>query len=82
MDISFESLFEKGKKYLIGKSKDIKLAIENYDLYFNKLNECYESLQKISKENYISQLIKLSKTFLLIPYYYKSKIICEKILEF
>ena len=82
MDISLESLFEKGKKYLIGKSKNIKLAIENYDLYFNKLNECYESLQKISKENYISQLIKLSKTFLLIPYYYKSKIICEKILEF
>ncbi len=62
-DISLESLFEKGKKYLIGKSKDIKLAIENYDLYFNKLNECYESLQKISKENYISQLIKLSKIF-------------------
>ena len=28
MDISLESLFEKGKKYLIGKSKNIKLAIE------------------------------------------------------
>ena len=80
-EFSLESLFDKGKKYLVGKSKDIKLAIQNYENYFNKLNEFYESLQKISKEDYLSNLIKLSKIFWLIPYFFKSKIICEKVLE-
>ena len=47
-DFNLESLFDKGKKYLVGKSKDIKLAIENYEKFFNKLNvmNLYKKFQK------------------------------------
>ena len=31
--------------------------------------------------NYISKLILLSENYLLIPYFFKAKIICEKVLE-
>ena len=79
---NIEQLFEKGKKYLLGKGKNTKLAIEIYEEYFNKLNENYESLKNnLNQENYINSLKKLAKTFLLIPFFYKSKIICEKVLE-
>ena len=83
-------IFNEGKKYLLGKNKNIKLSIENYENYLNELNNTYESLKSNIKEKneindintlYISYLIKLAKTFLLIPYFYKSKIICEKIFE-
>ena len=47
---TIQTLFEKGKKYLKGKNKDIKLAIENLDNYFTKLKDCYESLKKIQKK--------------------------------
>jgi len=85
-----QSIFNKGKQYLLGEKKNIKLSIENYVQYFNELNNIYESLKNNSKEiielnninsTYISYLIKLAKTFLLIPYFYKAKLICEKIIE-
>ncbi len=44
-----QPLFNKGKKYLIGKNKDIKISIENYENYFNQINACYESLKKNSR---------------------------------
>ena len=85
---SIQTFFNEGKRYLIGKSKNIKLAIESYDNYHLKLNFTYNNLINKLKEEilninkiYISHLIRLSKIYLLLPYYYKSKIICEKVLE-
>ena len=85
---SLQSFFNDGKKYLVGKSKNIKLALESYEIYYTKLNNIYENLKSKLKEEitkinqiYISNLTRLSKIYLLIPYYYKAKILCEKILE-
>lgn len=80
---SIQSLFNEGKKYLIGKDKNKKLAIEIYDKYYSKLNDIYSNLNKSNNANkiYINHLVKLSKIYLLIPYYYKSKIVCEKVIE-
>ena len=85
-----QTLFNNGKKYLLGANKNIKLAIESYDNYLNELNNCYETLKKSQQDNdslnqinkvYITHLAKLSKIFLMIPYYYKAKMLCEKIIE-
>jgi hypothetical protein len=84
-----QSIFNEGKKYLIGKNKDIKLAIKSYDNYLLELDHLYQNLKTennngyINKLNsvYISHLIKLTKIFLLIPYYHKAKLLCERILE-
>ena len=78
--------FNEGKKYLIGKSKDIKLAIEKYDNYLLKLDNIYQNIKNNSnikkiQSLYISHIIKIVKIFLLIPYFYKAKILCEKVLE-
>ena len=35
---SIQTLFNDGKKYLVGKNKNIKLGIEIYDNYSSKLN--------------------------------------------
>ena len=85
---AIQIFFNEGKKYLIGKSKNIKLALESYEIYCSKLNSLYDTLKNKYKEElininkiYISHLIRLSKICLLIPYYYKSKILCEKVLE-
>ena len=85
-----QPIFNEGKKYLIGKNKDIKLSIQNYEQYLLKLNNLFQELK--NKQNdinfienlnltYISHIIKLIKIFLLIPYYYKAKSLCEKVLE-
>ena len=84
-----QSYFIESKKYLLGKNKNIKLAIENYDNYYLKLNNIYLDLQKkanekeleIIKKTYIYHLLRLVKIYLLIPYFYKAKILCEKLLE-
>jgi len=84
-----QDCFNEGKKYLIGKNKNVKLSVESYEIYYTKLNNLYNNLKNKLKENdienlnkvYISHLIKLSKIYLLIPYYFKSKTCCEKILE-
>ena len=85
-----QTSFNNGKKYLLGANKNIKLAIESYDNYLNELNNCYETLKKSQQDNdslnqinkvYITHLAKLSKIFLMIPYYYKAKMLCEKIIE-
>ena len=85
-----QTSFNNGKKYLLGANKNIKLAIESYDNYLNELNICYETLKKSQQDNdslnqinkvYITHLAKLSKIFLMIPYYYKAKMLCEKIIE-
>ena len=68
-----QSIFNEGKKYLIGKNKDIKLAIKSYDNYLLELDNLYQNLKtknnngNINKLNsvYISHLIKLTKIFLL-----------------
>ena len=89
---SLQPYFNEGKKYLVGKNKNIKLALENYDSYYLKINKVFIDLKAKIKDNnfeeneklkntYIFHLIRLSKIYLLIPYFYKSKIICEKILE-
>lgn len=89
---SLQSYFNEGKKFLLGKTKNIKLAIESYDSYYLKINKTFKDLKSNIKDNnyeeneklkntYIFHLIRLSKIFLMIPYFYKSKIICEKILE-
>ena len=44
-----QSYFNESKKYLLGKNKNIKLAVENYDKYYFKLNNLYLDLQKKSK---------------------------------
>ena len=85
-----QPIFNEGKKYLIGKNKDIKLSIQNYEQYLLKLDNLFQELK--NKQNdinfienlnltYISHIIKLIKIFLLIPYYYKTKSLCEKVLE-
>ena len=82
-------LFNEGKKYLVGKNKDIKIAIKNFEDYSLNLNKLYSDLRNSYKNEkleifnsiYISHIIKLSKIFLLIPYFYKAKILCEKVLE-
>ena len=85
-----QTSFNNGKKYLLGANKNIKLAIESYDNYLNELNNCYENLKKSQEDNdslkqintaYITHLAKLAKIFLMIPYYYKAKMLCEKIIE-
>ena len=84
-----QSIFNEGKKYLIGKNKDIKMAIKSYDNYLLELDNLYKNLKTDNKNDnineinsvYISHLIKLTKIFLLIPYYHKAKLLCEKILE-
>jgi len=84
-----QDCFNEGKKYLIGKNKNVKLSVESYENYYTKLNNLYNNLKNKLKENefeilnkvYINHLIKLSKIYLLIPYYFKSKTCCEKILE-
>ena len=82
-----QSIFNEGKKYLIGKNKDIKLSIQSYENYLLQLEQLYENLKNNSnniekiKSIYIIHIIKLIKIFLLIPYYYKAKILCEKVLE-
>jgi len=89
---SLQSYFNEGKKFLLGKTKNIKLAIENYDSYYLKINKTFNDLKSNITDNnceeneklkntYIFHLIRLSKIFLMIPYFYKSKIVCEKILE-
>ena len=91
IEIEFEKLqkfFNDGKKYLIGKNKDIKLSVENYENYLLKIDYLYEDLKSKSNDNdyisklnslYITYIVKLIKIFLLIPYYYKAKCLCEKI---
>ena len=84
-----QDCFNEGKKYLIGKNKNVKLSVESYETYYTKLNNLYNNLKNKLKENefeilnkvYINHLIKLSKIYLLIPYYFKSRTCCEKILE-
>ena len=84
-----QDCFNAGKKYLIGKNKNVKLSVESYETYYIKLDNLYNNLKNKLKENdienlnkiYISHLIKLSKIYLLIPYFFKSKKCCEKILE-
>ena len=84
-----QDCFNEGKKYLIGKNKNVKLSVSSYENYYIELNNLYNNLKNKLKENeieslnkiYISHLIKLSKIYLLIPYFFKSKICCEKILE-
>ena len=84
-----QSYFNESKKYLLGKNKNIKLAVENYDNYYLKLNNLYLDLYKKAKEKeleiikktYINHLIRLIKIYLLIPYFYKAKILCEQLLE-
>ena len=85
-----QSYFNDGKKYLLGKGKDIKMAIQTYDNYLTKLEELYENLKNNSNNNdtiakinsiYVAHIIKLSKIFLLIPYFYKAKLLLEKVLE-
>ena len=85
-----QSTFNEGKKYLIGKNKDIKLSIQSYEKYLLNLEHLYENLKNNSNINnyidklnsvYIVHIIKLVKIFLLIPYYYKAKLLCEKVLE-
>lgn len=89
---SIQSLFDEGKKYLFGKNKNVKLAIENYDSYYLKINQIFNDLKANIKTNnfeeneklkntYAFHLIRLSKIYIMIPYFYKSKIICEKVLE-
>ena len=87
---NLQTLFNEGKKYLIGKNKDIKLSIQKYEAYLFKLDNLYEDLKKQSNEiefisklktTYINHISKLIKIFLLIPYYYKAKTLCEKILN-
>ena len=84
-----QTFFNEGKKYLIGKNKNIKLSVQNYDNYLFKLDNLYEDLKTKSKEKdfvsklnttYISYISKLIKIYLLIPYFYKAKNLCEKIL--
>ena len=36
-----QSIFNEGKKYLLGKNKNIKLSIENYEKYLNEINNTY-----------------------------------------
>ena len=85
-----QSTFNEGKKYLIGKNKDIKLSIQSYEKYLLNLEHLYENLKNNSNINnyidklnsvYIVHIIKLVKIFLLIPYYYKAKLLCEKVFE-
>ena len=86
-----QSYFNESKKYLLGKGKNIKLAVENYDNYYLKLNNIYVELQKSYKDNenaleiikktYINHLTRLIKIYLLIPYFYKAKILCEQLLN-
>ena len=60
---AIQSLFNEGKKHLVGKNKNIKSAIEIYDKYYSKLNEIYENLKDKSKSTdkiYISHLIRLN----------------------
>ena len=83
-----QTSFNNGKKYLLGANKNIKLAIESYDSYWNELNNCYETLKKnqedndsLNKINSVYVTAKLAKIFLMIPYYYKAKMLCEKIIE-
>ena len=85
-----QTSFNNGKKYLLGANKNIKYAIESYDNYLNELNNCYETLKKNQEDNdslnkinsvYATHLAKLAKIFLMIPYYYKAKMLCEKIIE-
>ena len=86
---NIQDSFNEGKKYLIGKNKNVKLSIKSYEAYNIKLNNLYNNLKNNLKENdienlnkiYISHLIKLSKIYLLIPFFFKSKECCEKILE-
>ena len=84
-----QGCFNEGKKYLIGKNKNVKLSVSSYETYYIKLNNLYNNLKNKLKENeieslnkiYINHLIKLSKIYLLIPYFFKSKTCCEKVLE-
>ena len=84
---NLQKLFNRGKKYLIGKNKDIKLSVQNYENYLLKIDTLYEDLKKNSNDNdyisilnstYVTYIAKLIKIFLLIPYYYKAKCLCEK----
>ena len=59
---NLQTFFNEGKKYLIGKNKNIELSIQKYQNYLLKLDNLYEDLKKKSTEN--DYITKLNSTYI------------------